>query len=396
MKVLYHHRTQAIDGQRVHIEALIHALRARGCEVIVVEPQSALTSNLVPGSRMIRGVRRLLPKCLHELLELAYSFVAYRSLRAAYLQHRPDVLYERHNLFTLAGAWMHRRFGIPYVLEVNSPLSEEREVHGGLSLSRLARWTERQVWHAADVVVPVTRVLADTVAAEGVRRERIHVIPNGVDVAEFANPPSIEHAKRALGLEGRVVLGFTGFVRIWHGLDHVIDFLARSGPSGPTLLVVGDGPARAELEARASLLGLADRVLFTGVVRREDIPSHIAAFDVALQPAATPYASPLKLFEYMALGRAIVAPRQPNICEILVDGNNALLFDPSVDGDFAAKIERLVNDAELRRRLSASALETLNTRDYTWSANAARVMALAGELIKSQVTRSRRLQRAEV
>src|SRR5262249_34768155 len=158
--------------------------------------------------------------------------------------------------------------------------------------------------------------------------------------------------------------------------DHVIDFLARSGPAGPTLLIVGDGPARAELEARALRLGLADRVRFTGVVRREDIPRHVAAYDVALQPAATPYASPLKLFEYMALGRAIIAPIQPNICEILVDGDDALLFDPSVDGDFAAKTERLVNDAGLRRQLSAGALKTLITKDYTWSANAARVMTL--------------------
>lgn len=380
MKILYHHRTQAKDGQRVHIDALVQALRARGCEVVVVEPPSASSTRFGESSPLVKRVRRLLPRALYELLEFLYSVVAYRRLRVAWRRHRPDVLYERHNLFLLAGAWLHRRTGIPYMLEVNSPLYEEREAHGGLTLARLAHWTERFVWREADVVLPVTEVLAGIVTGEGVPRDRIVVVPNGIDRAEFAYAPDHEDAKRAMGFDGRVVLGFTGFVRSWHGLDRVIDFLARGEPAGTTLLVAGDGPARAELEAQAGRLGVADRVRFTGVVAREDVARHVAAFDVALQPAATPYASPLKLFEYMALGCAIVAPNQPNIREVLTDGHDALLFDPWIEADFAAKVERLAMDPVLRGRLAAAAKHTLSTRDYTWSANAGRVMALAQQL----------------
>lgn len=385
MKILYHHRTQSKDGQRVHIEALIHALRARGCGVVVVEPPSASTTGFGETARHVRWARRLLPKAVSELLELAYSIVAYRRLHSAWRRHRPDVLYERHNLFLLAGAWLRRRTGIPMLLEVNAPLCDERDEHGGLALSRLARWTERHVWREADAVLPVTEVLATMVAAEGVPRERIVVVPNGIDRAELAHAPNHDEAKRALGLDGRVVLGFTGFVRSWHGLDRVIDFLARGGPDGPVLLVVGDGPARAELEAQARRLGVAERVRFTGVVAREDVPRHVAAFDVALQPAATAYASPLKLFEYMALGCAIVAPNQPNIREILTDGHDALLFAPWLETDLAAKVERLAGDPVLRERLASGAMRTLSTRDYTWSANAGRVVALSQRLAERRV-----------
>ena len=106
-------------------------------------------------------------------------------------------------------------------------------------------------------------------------------------------------------------------MRDWNGLEPVIDQLARTDGQRWFLLVVGDGPARAALEERARDLGVATRVRFTGVVRREEIPALVSAFDIALQPAANPYASPLKLFEYLALGRAIVAPDQPNIREVL-------------------------------------------------------------------------------
>ena len=85
---------------------------------------------------------------------------------------------------------------------------------------------------------------------------------------------------------------------------------------------------RADLEALAQKLGIAGNVRFTGLVQPEEVPAIVTTFDIALQPGATPYASPLKIFDYMAAGCAIVAPSQPNILEILQDGTTAKLFDP--------------------------------------------------------------------
>ncbi|MFZ5485071.1 MAG: glycosyltransferase family 4 protein [Pseudomonadota bacterium] len=377
MKILYHHRTASKDGQAVHIEEMIAALRGLGHEVIVAAPAGADDQDFGASNGWVDKIRSHLPKAVYELLELAYSIVAYRRLAALAREHRPDVLYERYNLYLLAGVWLHRRFKLPMLLEVNSPLAEERSKYGGLAFPGLARKIEAWTWRGADGVLPVTRVLGDVIEKAGVPAERIHVIPNGINPEHFAQAPAPDAAKRALGLEGRTVLGFTGFVRDWHGIDKVIDWMARHDrDENIHLLMVGDGPARADLEAQASRLGLADRVTFTGLVHRDRVPAMVAAFDIALQPAVTYYASPLKLFEYLALGCAIVAPRKANLLEVLVHDDNALMFDPDIPGDLELTLDRLTADRALRERLGTAAKHTIDRRGYTWRRNAERVTAL--------------------
>ena len=386
MKILYHHRTRSKDGQYVHIEEMIGALRELGHEVIIVAPAGAENESFGADAGGVAWLKRHLPKFVYELAELAYSLVAYRALAAAIRTHQPDVLYERFNLLLPAGVWISRRFSLPMLLEINAPLFEERAKYDGLALKALARWSQRYVWRNADRVLPVTRVLADTVASYGVDPRRIVVIPNGINGARFSHAPDSLAAKRALGLEGCLVLGFTGFVRDWHGLDTVIDMIARDAPAtaetdgsprrGRTLLVVGDGPARPALEAQAARLGITDRVRFTGIIERDEVARYVAAFDVALQPAVVSYASPLKLFEYLALGKAIIGPAQPNIEEILTDGENALLFDPADPKAMARTIDRLCADPLLRVRIADNARRTIADQKLTWLENAQRVVDL--------------------
>ena len=386
MRILYHHRTASKDGQAVHIEEMIEALRAEGHEVRVVAPtagESDEKGKLGDDMGWVHRLKAALPGALYELLELAYSLHAYRKLKAAAAEFRPDVIYERYNLYLLAGAMLKKRLGIPLLLEVNSPLVFERSRHsGGLALPRLARWAEGAAWRAADRVLPVTRVLAGYVRDYGVAEERIAVIPNGINEAHFAQAPAPDAAKAKLGLQGKLVLGFTGFVRDWHGVDRVIDWMATAdAPDNAHLLVVGDGPAREALETQARRRGLADAVTFTGVVDRDAVPAHVAAFDVALQPAVTSYASPLKMMEYLVLGKAIVAPRTPNLLEILDDGENAAMFEENVPGSLEQTLTQVCRDAAMRDRLSKNARETIDRRQLTWLGNARRVGALAQSLI---------------
>jgi len=383
LKILYHHRTASKDGQAVHIEEMISALVDQGHTVRVVAPGTGNDQD--SGGRMgavagwVHRLKAALPKAVYELLELAYSLIAYRRLAAAVRDFKPDVVYERYNLYLIAGTLIKRRFGIPLLLEVNSPLVYERTRHsGGLRLPWLARRAEGMAWRSADFVLPVTAVLAGYVREYGVPDERIAVIQNGINEGHFALAPDIHTAKSRLGLDGKLVLGFTGFVRDWHGVDRVVKWLATPGaPANAHLLVVGDGPVRAELESLAKQLGVSDRLRFTGVVNREQVPAHVASFDIALQPAVTPYASPLKLMEYLVLGRAIVAPRVPNLLEVLTDGENALLFDAEREGAFEAALTRLCTDAALRMTLAAGARATIGRLNLTWDGNARRVVALA-------------------
>lgn len=382
MKILYHHRIRSKDGQFVHVEELVQALRDIGHEVIIVAPAASEKTEFGDSGGVVMWLKRFLPHFIYELMELSYSLIVYRRLVRAVDEHHPDCLYERYNLFQPAGVWIKRRYALPMLLEVNAPIFSERATYDGLSLKRLASWSERYTWNNADVVLPVTRVLGDLVHQEGVPWERIVVVPNGINTQRFGNKPEATVVKNELNLDGRFILGFTGFVRDWHGLDKVIDFLAHDiSASQCHLLVVGDGPARSDLEAQAKHLGVADRVVFTGVVKRDQVAQYIAAFDIALQPAVVAYASPLKLFEYLALGLTIVAPDQPNIREVLQDGENALLFDPKAESGLVQAIKRLIDDDVLRRRISCNAADTIAKRKLTWSNNARRVTALAEQII---------------
>ena len=377
MKILYHHRIRSKDGQYVHLDELTQALRALGHEIILVGPAAIEREEFGAEAGIVAYLKRCLPRRLYETLELSYSLWAYARLRRAIRRHKPDCIYERYNLFQVAGAWGRRMYGLPMLLEVNAPLLEERQEYGGLSSIGLARWSQNYVWQTADYLLPVTEVLAGYLRRAGVPDSRIVVIPNGANLARFERTGDRKVAKRRLGLEGRLVLGFTGFLREWHGLERVIEMIAREGdPTGFHFLLVGDGPARKSLEGLAQRLGVEGSMTITGIVPRDEVASYVVAFDVALQPAVVPYASPLKLFEYMVLGCAIVAPDMPNLREILVDTQTALLFDPASPDSFFRVVSRVCADAGLRERIGEGAARTIRERGLTWEKNAERVVSL--------------------
>jgi len=379
LRILYHHRIAATDGMRVHITELVRALEAQGHQVLVIGPPAGGRRQPGASSRLesfVETLRRRLPRAVYETLELAYNLPAYLRLSAAARAFRPDVLYERYNLFLLAGLFLKRRLGLPMLLEVNAPLAEERAAFGGLALKGAARRCQAALWRGADAVLPVTEVLARQVRATRGGDRGVHVVPNGAE-PHPTHRAAAARLRARLGVpEAAVVLGFVGFARAWHGLAWAVE--ALRGLPAAHLVVVGDGVEG--LDALARRLAVADRVRLLGRMPHAEVTAHSEIFDIALQPAATPYASPLKLFEYMALGKAIVAPDQPNLREVLTDGRDALLFEPDSKAAFAGALERLCGDAALRVELGGGALRRLTETPFTWSHNALRVAALGGEL----------------
>jgi glycosyltransferase involved in cell wall biosynthesis len=388
VKILYHHRTASRRGDAVHIEELVRALREAGHEVLVIGPRSHDVVPLGTGPGFVDWLKRQLPLALYELLELGYSVPAMVRLWRAYRRFRPDAVYERSSLFLLAGTWLKRLTGIPLLMELNAPLVEAREAHQGLSLRRLARWAEHAAWQSADVVLPVSGVLAAYAKKVGIPGARIQVIRNGVDLRRF-DPAAHDsaQAKARLGLAGRRVLGFTGFLSPRHRLNRVIPLLADAAGAADEwhLLMVGDGPEVPDLKAMARELGVDHRVIVTGAVAREHIPSYVAAFDIALQPGASPFDSPLKLFEYMAMAKPIVAPDMPNIREILSVNHDAILFDPDCQDSFERSVSCLMKDKSLRAALGAQARHSIDA--LTWAGNAALVAELASKILKCQTPR---------
>jgi glycosyltransferase involved in cell wall biosynthesis len=375
MKILYHHRIASKDGQYVHIEEIIKSLKSLGHEIILVAPRMGEDQDFGGDGGLVSKLKERLPKAVYEIIEFCYSFWAFLKLSVAIIKHKPAFIYERYNLLNPSGVWAKKLFKLPLLLEINSPLLEERSKYEGLSLTRLARWSQDYTWKNADIVLPVTDVLADFPRAVGVAESKIKVIPNGINTADFIDTEHTSPLK--VDTRDKTVIGFVGFCREWHGLDKIIDLLALDGNEDLFFLLVGDGPIVSSLKVQAEKLGVADRMYSTGLVARVDMPYWLVPIDIALQPAVVDYASPLKMLEYMATGKAIVAPRQPNIEELLTDEEDALLFDPDDKTAFVRACSRLIQNKPLREKLSIGAKQTIFRRKLNWDNNAKIIVSLA-------------------
>ena len=197
------------------------------------------------------------------------------------------------------------------------------------------------------------------------------MIPNGVETEVFM-PQQLQN--RQPEFKDKLVIGFVGFCREWHQLDQVLARLAAMPHDNLHFLVVGDGPVIADLKQQAIELNFQNKFTSTGLVSRNEMPFWLDQIDIALQPAVTPWASPLKMLEYLAKGLAIVAPDSANIKELLADKDNALLFAEDNSADMVDCIETLIRNDELRSKLKARAIETIAVKGLTWSNNADNIL----------------------
>lgn len=401
MKILYHHRTRAEDAQGIHIAEIQRAFRELGHEVVEVALVPAGGAEGVrrrPGPlvRFVSCAAAAVPRPAYEILEIGGNGLTAARLAAAVRAAKPDLVYERYSLHNAAGAIAARATGVPLVIEVNSPLAEERAKHGGLAFPRLATRLERAIWCAATAIVTVSTPLADALVESGVERHRILVLPNAVRREMLQAGAGAAAVRCALGFAPTdVVFGFTGWFRPWHGLEAFLEAFADAGlaAEGARVMLVGEGQALPALREIVARRNIAHAVAFTGAVGRDAISDHIAAFDVALQPHATRYASPMKIFEYLALGKPVVAVRTPAIAETLADGADSILFEAGDTSALLAGVRRLLLDVELRARMSLAARESVVRRGFFWDENARRTLEHLSRLANAQTSRAREAAR---
>lgn len=255
---------------------------------------------------------------------------------------------------------------------------------GARKLARLAR-REAEVWQRADGYVTITAGLAKDLSARHGTRDRVVVIPDGVRV-----DPKGERLPHRDGRQPSVAdaatVAYAGHLYAWKGVDVLLEALARV-PNARGL-IVGGHRAEPDLErttALAGRLGIAARVTFTGPVEPARVPALLQQARVLVLPnpasaISTRYTSPLKLFEYLAAGRAIVASDLPSIREVVHDGEDALLVTPGDPDALARGIRRVLADPALADRLSRAAAEL--APHYSWSRRAERLEALFLQLAR--------------
>jgi glycosyltransferase involved in cell wall biosynthesis len=362
-------------GSVAHTAGVVHGLLACGAAVDLIATRAPrlidprrVPVRLVPPDRRYEVFREI--PCFAQ--SLRFERAAARALAA-----RPaDLLYQRFDPGSHAGVMLARRTGAPLVLEYNGS-----EVWVADHWDRPFRWRgtfvglEAVNLRHADLIVVVSEALRQDLLARGVEPGRLLVQPNGVDPERYRPDLDGGPARRRHGLEGRVVVGFIGTFGVWHGapvLARAARRVLRDRPEA-RFLFVGDGATREEAEGIVADQG--GRCLFTGTVPQEEGPAHLAAMDVLVSPhvpnadGSRFFGSPTKLFEYMAMGRGIVASRLEQIGEILADGDTALLVPPADEAALAGAIVRLIDDADLRARLGAAARRRALER-HTWEAGA--------------------------
>jgi glycosyltransferase involved in cell wall biosynthesis len=220
--------------------------------------------------------------------------------------------------------------------------------------------------------------MKEMLEAIGVPQSHIVVVPNAIDPEEFHPEVPSDEIRRLWDMEGKTILGFVGWFKKWHGLESVIELYAENGWKSENLQLffVGDGPARSDLEEIARKYGVSSSVTITGSVPRDKIPAYISAMDIALQPSAPEYASPIKIFEYMGMGKCIVAPDQPNIRELIEDGRTGLLFKPGNKSSMGEVLRKALDTLDLRSQLGSNARQEIFDKGYLWQKNAERAIEL--------------------
>jgi glycosyltransferase involved in cell wall biosynthesis len=380
MKILYHHRTLGDGAEGIHIREMVRAFRQIGHDVRVIGPAGEGSPETARRSRALERIKRLVPQALFELLEILYSVYCFAKTSWAIRTFRPDFIYDRYITFNAGAVLAGKLFRVPVFLEVNAPLALERSVERDerLVFRKLAARMERWIAGNATRTIVVSTPLKQYLESIGVPREKCIVMPNGVDAERFSPKPPDDALRARLGIEADYfVIGFTGVLRSWHGLDLLVEAVGRMAAQElPVfLLIVGDGPYRAELEHLLAQHGLAERARITGRISHDAVANHVSLFDVAVSPRATFYASPMKVIEYMALGKPVVVPATPNFSDIVTDRADGVAFQEGSAADMEIKLAALYRDPGLCCALGRCARESVETR-FNWRGNATRVCGL--------------------
>lgn len=385
MRILYHHRTRGRDVEGVHIRGVINALRALGHEVSVLsfpgadpEQEQANTSSHKGKGRLGAWVSRM-PGVLFEVLELTYNLVTLVRMRRAFARLRPQLVYERYSLFLFATVWLARRRGIPVILEINDSALVERV--RPLWLKAFARRIEGWCLRRCTGLVFISSYFRQQAEqAYGAIAPSV-VSPNAADLSHFDPARHDRERLRAeRGVAGRVVCGYVGAFVHWHGVNGFVEAIAARLAESPelVLLLVGDGRSMGEVRALVEARGLCDRILLPGRVPHADIPSWIACMDYAVLPDSNHYGSPVKLFEFMAMGVAMVAPDYVPVAEVVADGQTGWLFPHRQLDACVERVLELAMRPDERRRTGAAAREYI-VRERQWRNNAEQLLGLLPE-----------------
>ena len=377
-------------GAMSHIAGFLSGLERCSLSCEIFSGQKIPTSSLT--THEIRYRRRFYT--FRESLAVSYNFHFAREVKKGLRDRVPSFVYQRHGRYIIVGALLSYRLHRPLVLEYNG---SEVWIAKHWDPSRFVPWLrlcEEISLKAAALITVVSSALKQELIDRGIPEHRILVNPNGVDPDIFHPECGRDKIRSQLGLRrDQVMIGFIGTFSYWHGigvLQEAIQVLLREQESEmerPELrfVLIGDGPLSPEIREALQPYCKCGWVVFTGRLPHEQAPQYLDAADILVSPHVpmpdgTPFfGSPTKLFEYMAMGKAIVASNLEQLARVLTHQQTAWLIEPGNPADLAQAIRLLAAQPEIRCYLGENA-RNLAIANHTWQQNATRVLSRLAEL----------------
>jgi glycosyltransferase involved in cell wall biosynthesis/capsular polysaccharide biosynthesis protein len=346
-------------GDLVRARALIEALREEGHRVVVVEDGSA-SSARVRVTAYRRIVRPLLPArvatVFRDALRVAHGWAHGRRVAQVAIGEGADLIVETQVHFAGSAVGASRLSGVPFVLDDCSPWTEEKALGAGLPV--LARKVfQKQARAAVGLVVPSVQI-RDRLMAEGAPPQRIHVVPNGVHSHAFETVDRTA-ARQRWGFDEEVVVAFVGSFQPWHRVELLLEVVHRRPETPLHLLLIGEGPGRDGLAARAETLGISGRVTLPGPLSGPDLATALVASDIGALPSSNDYGQPMKLLDYAAAGLSIVAADVPPVRDMVEPGATGVIVPREDLQALAEALATLAETPQERARLGGAARSRL-------------------------------------
>lgn len=367
-------------GASIHIQEMMRAFGKLGHEVHAIAARRGEAPDHSLHVEEVRQDAQGNDRAWKERAAMAQADAIEARLLALYQDWPFDLIYERYSLWSAAGCRAARKLGVRVATEVNAPLVQEQAAFRSLVCAAEARAIESEVLAGSDVLAAVSRQMGAYLERAGADPARVRVIGNAVDTGHFhagvpaASVPSIP--------KDAFVVGFTGSLKMWHGVDTLLTAFREFHEAEPRahLLICGDGPKRGWIDGFVAGTGLQDAVTLAGWVDHVALPGLIARMDIATAPypaSADHYFSPLKLYEYLAMGRPVVASDIGQTAELLSGSDAAVLLPPGDTVSLAATLKSLCADPVRCRTMSVAAAAEGARHD--WTRNAKEIMRIATE-----------------
>jgi glycosyltransferase involved in cell wall biosynthesis len=390
MKILYLSWFNSGEGSQIHAREFMNAMQELNHEVIPVElslkTKKQLQNLNVKGNNSSHKKSKF--AFLKELKTFLLNIVRIFRLLWLYKKHRPDAIINRYLIYDCSAIIAGKLLNVPVMYEVNASAVYEREIENRYYIKLLAKTIEKFVFKHADVVTVVSNELLNYFKENQYDTSKTIVIPNGVDIKRYPHhipvPASFEEIAKKW--KDKTIIGFLGSLKSWHGVERVIDLMPQLLKENPDIrfLIIGDGNEREAIETKIDKLGLRDYVYISGFIPHDDVPGAISLFDIALAPYKNIdnfYFSPLKIFEYMAAGKPVIAPALGQIKELIEQDVSGILLFNNSDEELKSAIIQLSLHKEKIEKLGKNARKFIE-QHYTWKVNAEKIAAALEREIK--------------